>query len=286
MSGSAASVGSSLSAASSINDVRTKAHLVLGQRLGGIDLSPLLIYTFQNTPDSALPFLAWQFDVLAPWWQLLTGPESQLQLIQQAIALHRYKGTVYAIEAVLSALGFGFLTIQEGQESWGGMSFSADQGWAVYRVSVSKADVVLADPQPASWDGVTDVDLLLSVDDIEQATSITGMIVMATIETQAIAALGFFAPARCWLDSLWFNELPVQDTVAVSDAITVVASNYILEKSLRTSDLVSVQGWALADTKATAPLYDAHFRHAGLTYGASEPAMVDSGLVINSTPTE
>ncbi len=260
----AAGAGSSLSAASSINDTRTQALLGLIQRLGKIDLSPILVYTLQDVPVSALPFLAWQFDILAPWWQLLSGPDSQQQLIQQAVHLHRYKGTPYAIQTIMSGLGFELPTIQEGQASWGGTSWPDTQGWAVFRIVVPKADIVLASPQPTSWDAVSGIDLLLDVDDIEQATSITGVAVTTEIETQAIAAIEFFAPARSWLDSLWFEELPIQDAVVPSDEITIVAANYIGEKAFRITDFVAVEGWALTDAKPTAPFYSAHFYHAGL----------------------
>jgi P2-related tail formation protein len=282
----AAGVGSSLSAASSINDTRTQALLALIQRLGNIDLSPILVYTLQNVPVSALPFLAWQFDILAPWWQLLSGPDSQQQLIQQAVDLHRYKGTPYAIQAIMSGLGFELPTIQEGQASWGGTSWPDTQGWAVFRIVVPKADIALADPQPASWDAVSSVDLLLDVNNILQATSITGAAVTTDTETQAIAAIEFFAPARSWLDSLWFKELPIHDSVAPSDEISIVAANYIGEKAFQITEFIAVQGWALADAKTTVPFYSAHFYHAGLTYGTTEPAVVDSSIVINGTPTE
>jgi phage tail P2-like protein len=282
----AVGAGSSLAAASSINDLRTQALLALIQRLGNIDLSAILVYTLQNVPVSALPFLAWQFDILAPWWQLLSGPDSQQQLIQQAVHLHRYKGTAYAIQAIMSGLGFVLPTIQEGQSSWGGTSWPDTQGWAVFRIVVPKADIVLANPQPTSWDAVSSIDLLLDVDDIVQATSITGVAVTADTETQAIAAIEFFAPARSWLDSLWFEELPIQDAVVPSDEIAIVAANYVGEKAFRVADFLSVQGWALADAKTTAPLYSTHFYHAGLTYGATEPPVVDSGVVIKGTPTE
>lgn len=287
MSGSAPSVGSSLTAASSINDVRTQAQLLLGQRLGQIDLTPLLIYTFLDTPPATLPFLAWQFDILAPWWQLLAGSDSQLQLIQQAIALHRFKGTPYAIQTIASNLGFALIEIEEGQASWGGSSWPPSEGWAVFRVIVVKADIQLADPQPTSWDAVTNVDLLIDVDELDQASSIVGVPVSAADETQLVDAIDFFAPARCWLDSLWFQEMPIAEpALTVFDFLTLTAGGNVVERPLTISDLVTAPAWSLADTKTTAPLYSAHFYHAGITYGAGEPAVVDSGIVIDGQPTE
>src|SRR5713101_9438734 len=60
-----------LSAAPSINDSRTQALLELIARLADLDLAPLLIYRIDSVPAGALPFLAWQFDILSPLWQLI-----------------------------------------------------------------------------------------------------------------------------------------------------------------------------------------------------------------------
>src|ERR1700757_1270256 len=60
-----------LAAAPSINDSRTQALLELIARLADLDLAPLLIYRIDSVPAGALPFLAWQFDVLSPLWQLI-----------------------------------------------------------------------------------------------------------------------------------------------------------------------------------------------------------------------
>src|SRR5260370_7591381 len=60
-----------LSAAPSINDTRTQALLGLISRLSALDLSTILVYRIDSVVDEALPFLAWQFDVLSPLWQLI-----------------------------------------------------------------------------------------------------------------------------------------------------------------------------------------------------------------------
>ena len=53
----------------SINDSRSQALMVLIERLGAFDLTPLLVYRIDSVPAGALPFLAWQFDILSPLWQ-------------------------------------------------------------------------------------------------------------------------------------------------------------------------------------------------------------------------
>ncbi len=244
--------GSSLTAPGSINDARTRAHLAIGQRLGTIDLTPLLIYTVTSAPASALPFLAWQFDVSSPFYSLLASGAAQQTLIENAIQLHRYNGTLYAITTIMATLGFQDVTVEEGQASWGGATWPANEGWAVFRV---------------------------------YANDVT-MPVSAMTEALAVAAINFFKPERSWLDSLWFAAAPLADAVTVSDFIVIVAEGQIAEAPLEVTDYVSVTGWTLADTKTIAPLYSAHFYHAGILYGPPQPAVADSGLVINEVPTE
>jgi hypothetical protein len=124
--------------ASSINDLRTRAHIQLIERLGAIDLAPMLVYEINSVAASALPYLAWQFDILSPWWQLLEDTTSQRSLILQAVPLHRIKGTPAAISQIVLALGFAGPAILEGQNVWGGTGFPSDEGWALFRVNVPK----------------------------------------------------------------------------------------------------------------------------------------------------
>lgn len=275
--------GSSLAAPSSINGARTNAHLLLGQRLGKLDLSPLLLYTITSAPDTALPFLAWQFDMLAPWWQLLEGASSQRRVIQQAIALHRFMGTPFALQSIIANLGFALATIEEGETSWGGDAWPADEGWAVFRVLISKALVVLAPNAPASWDAVTDVDLLVDVATLQQAESIEGVAVSGALQSELVEAIAFFKPARCWLDSVWFQEIPQDEPpIAVRDSFTLSAGSNILEPALVVRDQVTAPSSPLLDEKQIVPSYNAHFYFAGITYGANEPAVADSGVVIDT----
>jgi len=50
--------------------VRSRALLDLIERMDAIDLTSILVYRLDSVPDSALLFLAWQFDLVAPQWQL------------------------------------------------------------------------------------------------------------------------------------------------------------------------------------------------------------------------
>ena len=150
-----------LSAAPSINDTRTQALLVLIARLGQLDLTPLLIYRIESVVETALPFLAWQFDVLSPLWQLIApvsfgidaltnidllidvddlieagglvpGDDpivmAERALLLSAIPLHRFLGTPWAIKQALGSLGWSQVTLLEGQLKWGGDAYPWDQG--------------------------------------------------------------------------------------------------------------------------------------------------------------
>jgi hypothetical protein len=126
------------------SDSRTKPYLRLINRLDTLDLSPLLVYRIDSTPASALGFLGWQFDILSPLWQLLvprgspsaSATAANRVLVKQAIALHRVRGTPYALKTALSALGWSGAGVLEGQASWGGNNWPPSQGWAVLRIVI------------------------------------------------------------------------------------------------------------------------------------------------------
>jgi P2-related tail formation protein len=68
--GNAGEIMARLQLPSSINDMRSQSLLRAIERLDALDLTPLLVYRLDSAPDSALIFLAWQFDMLNPQWQL------------------------------------------------------------------------------------------------------------------------------------------------------------------------------------------------------------------------
>jgi P2-related tail formation protein len=265
----------------SINDARSGALLVLLERLDGLDLVPILVYRLDSVPDSALTLLAWQFDMLDPEWQLaVQGGESfdaiktidgltdidtlsslgssagqsdfdsLRALLKSAIPLHRTRGTPYAIRTALQSLGWSNATFQEGQAAWGGTDWPADQGWAVFRVYIELT---------------------------------AGQIVADDGATRAIAAINFFKPVRSWLDSLWFTASALIDTV--QRPVDVLASIFSQADAAPVpSDRLRAAGWPVTEVKVIAPLYDSHYYHAGITYGANEPAVADTGVTINGLP--
>lgn len=88
-----------------IKDESSLAFNELFDRLGTLDLTPMLVYLVDNVEASALPHLAEQFHVMGDegWLQVKTEAEKR-NLIKQAIDIHKYKGTKYAILRVLEML--------------------------------------------------------------------------------------------------------------------------------------------------------------------------------------
>ncbi len=276
-----------LSAAPSIDDTRTQALLVLIARLAALDLTTLLIYRIDSVVEGALPFLAWQFDILSPLWQLIAPVSlgvdaltdidalidvdnlieaggavtdqmlteaAQRELIKNAIALHRFRGTPWSIKQALASLGWEQVTLLEGQSTWGGNSYPSNQGWAVFRVLID-----LVDGQSVSIDAAS----------------------------TASTAVTFFKPARSWLDSIWFVVPAISDAGPVpSDKLTLGGIvKYQVDTAPGPND--AALAFAIATASSTdaygpiVPVYNAHYRHSGITYGANQPAIADSALIVN-----
>lgn len=279
-----------LSAAPSINDSRTQALLVLIGRLASIDLGPLLIYRIDSVPAGALPFLAWQFDILSPLWQLIAPvslgvdaltnidllvdidnliegggvvtagsltEEAQRELLKSAIPLHRFRGTPWVVKQSLAALGWSEVSLLEGQSSWGGASYPASQGWAVFRAMINLE---------------------------------AGQAVARGAVSMAIAAVNFFKPARAWLDSIWFVVPPSSEIITVpGDRLTLGGlTQYQLDAAFDPNDgvlLIAIQLTIPSDGYGPiTPAYDRHYMHSGITYGANEPAVADPALIVNGVP--
>ncbi|MGA7870163.1 MAG: phage tail protein [Candidatus Binatus sp.] len=276
-----------LSAAPSINDTRTQALLVLIARLAALDLSTLLVYRIDSVVEEALPFLAWQFDILSPLWQLVApvslGVDAltnidllidvdnliesgglvsaqalteagERELLKSAVALHRFRGTPWAVKQALASLGWTQVTLLEGQLSWGGDAYPPNQGWAAFRVMIDLA---------------------------------AGQGVSIGAASTASAAVNFFKPARAWLDSLWFAVPAISDVgPAPSDRLTLGGiAEYQLDAAPAPSDnalALAVATASLTDAYGPiVPAYDGHYLHSGITYGVNEPAVADSALIVS-----
>lgn len=70
-----------------------------------IDLKPLMIYCFRNVKKEFLPILAEQFHILGDeGWNFATTEQEQRNLLENALIIHRYKGTKFALKKVLETL--------------------------------------------------------------------------------------------------------------------------------------------------------------------------------------
>lgn len=228
-----------------------------------------------------------QFDVLSPLWQLIAPVSigvdaltnidllidvdnlietcglvsaqsltdaAQRELLKSAVPLHRFRGTPWAIRQALASLGWPNVTLLEGQSAWGSKAYPSNQGWAVFRVMIDLVD---------------------------------GQGVSAGPYATAVAAVNFFKPARAWLDSLWFVAPAISDVgPKPSDKLTLAGiAQYQLDAAPAPNDnalAIAVAAAALTDPHGpVAPVYDSHYRHSGITYGANEPGVADSALIVN-----
>ena len=88
-------------------DTRCIALENVAARLSDIDISPVLVYLIDNVDPSALPHLAWQFNMLDdPLWLTAAGNDAKRNVIKNAIKIWRYRGTPWAIETALSYGGY------------------------------------------------------------------------------------------------------------------------------------------------------------------------------------
>ncbi|MFW6057695.1 MAG: phage tail protein [Persicimonas sp.] len=87
---------------------------VAEERFAALPLSTLLVYLLDHVESSALPALAWQFGALGDTWSAAESDTERRELLRQAIARRRRRGTPWAIKDALAALGHPALELQEG----------------------------------------------------------------------------------------------------------------------------------------------------------------------------
>ncbi len=76
-------------------------------RIGNLDITPVLVYKIDEVIADALPHLAEQFHILG-WegWALAETEEARRELVRKAIALHRKRGTPWAVKEAVKLLGY------------------------------------------------------------------------------------------------------------------------------------------------------------------------------------
>jgi hypothetical protein len=311
-----------LSPPASISDLRAQGIYALTARFGKLDLTPLLLYTITYAPDSALPWLAWGFDIADALFHLIAPGADQRQLISQAVPLKRFVGTPYAIKTALASLGWPNAIIQEGQNSWGGTLWPSNQGWAVCRILINLApinpssaavwqnDVMYPAAQLVSFNGklfqaaapaaagtvpqfnniddVSDVDMLSDFDNLVQApwqlvSSGFLNVPSAAAIAQIIAAFYFFAPQRCWLDAVVLAFPGVSDILMPAPSDASGVFDLLIPAP---RDLFTVTFVGVNDSYLSIPLHTARFQHAGITYANQPVGPTDGASTFNGVPVE
>lgn len=165
--------------------------LAVKKRLQAIPLEVLLVYMIDKVPASALPLLAKQFDVLGYKGMKLAGTDQDKRnLIKRSIELHRYKGTVWAIEEALKSIGFEDVIIHE----------HANGHWAKFSIEITNTQV------PISAESYSE--LIAMVNEYKNARSeLVG--VNMNLEVEDIITVTTDGV-------LIANELGVQDTVTIN----------------------------------------------------------------------
>jgi phage tail P2-like protein len=116
--------------------------VAMKNQLANIPLQVLLVYLVDNVPAAALPLLADQFDVLGyKGLKLCQTEQDQRNLIKQAIALHRYKGTPWSVKQALISIGFTDIQLIE----------HSGTHWATFKVVITNQDIILTE------DSITDI---------------------------------------------------------------------------------------------------------------------------------
>ncbi|EKK1679657.1 TPA: phage tail protein I [Escherichia coli] len=78
---------------------------IAAERFAQLDLTALMVYLVDLVDASALPALAEQFHVQGlEGWLFTTDEREKRELIKQAIELHKYKGTIWAVRRVLEII--------------------------------------------------------------------------------------------------------------------------------------------------------------------------------------
>lgn len=114
-------------------------------RVGAVPVPVAEVWDADKCPSHLLPWLAWAFSV--DEWDDAWSDERKRSVIRVSAEVHRYKGTVYAIRAVLQGAGYGDARLTEGNSStvYGGQfTHNGEQthgdpaGWARYRFNLSR----------------------------------------------------------------------------------------------------------------------------------------------------
>ena len=283
----------------SIKDPSSLAFNELIERLGTLDITPVLIYMIDNVASSALPHLAEQFHVSSDEGWLLAGSESDRRtLIKRAIELHRHKGTPWAVKEVIRALGYLDVALQErlpvvvydGQAAYSGSEdFGGGTQWALFDVLID-----IGESKTLTQDNITR--LVNAVNEwkntrshlrkISFSTSVTDI---ATVnEAQQLTAHPDFTDITPWGQrydgsinhnnghaNLYGGSLRFNGAVSFAGSV----ATGVRYNNKRDDSALHIAS-AFTDQVKIAPLYNGRFFYGGFTYGAETPPVIDAALPI------
>lgn len=109
------------------------------ERFSEIQLDRLLVYIIDTVDASALPWLAWQFDVLGYRGMRLAQTDAQQrEVIKNAILLKRYAGTPWAVKNALKSIGYPDAVLVEN-------AGTGAHGWAQFRIELDVGDNAISE---------------------------------------------------------------------------------------------------------------------------------------------
>ena len=174
--------------------------LVAG-RFDALPLEEILVYLVDTVNATALPYLAEQFDILGiKGYGYAQTEEEKRDTIRNAIELHRYKGTPWAIKEALSKIGLvvnrieegvGIRTFYNGTVNYNGSRTYGSLGhWAYFRVYLNTAQ---------------------------------NTVISATQIADAVAIINEYKNVRSHLYDITVETTNINDTLAISDSVGFAA---------------------------------------------------------------
>ena len=128
-------------------DVMRRALETAGARMLEIDLQPLLVEDVDHVPLDVLEHLAEQYGVERILWKVAENETNRRALVKGIIAIKRKRGTPVSVHDIVTALGYGAITIEEriGARLYDGSAYhdghilyGPASGWAMFNVVLTQ----------------------------------------------------------------------------------------------------------------------------------------------------